>query len=239
MKNNRLRECIGLISGINTLFILGAIILEMNKGVIETPKYYSSMISLFFWAIVTILCFYDVQESFLPTKISFFLNQPYHFSYISTLISILSFVIFFVSVISLFYTTDEFTDKLRIKTEEQNYCCVFVNDKPFSDCGCYKYEGKMERTIGFLNRIKYGKNQIVHCSKCRLTSYKFVFLISQSVNVIGSILILLLSYLHYSIEKEWFALSEDEKIQLDEAKFVDDKIFFIKQLLIGQKQKNE
>ncbi|EDR22320.1 hypothetical protein EDI_076580 [Entamoeba dispar SAW760] len=165
----------------------------MNKGIIETPKYYSVMVSLFFWAVVTVLCFYDVQESFLPSKISFFLNQPYHFSYFSTLIGVLSFVVFFVSVVSLFCMTDEFTHSLRVRTEEQ----------------------------------------------CRLTSYKFVYLISQSVNIIGSVLIVLLSYLHYSIEKEWFSLSEDERIQLDETKFVDDKISFIKQLLLKPKQKNE
>ncbi|ELP94089.1 hypothetical protein EIN_184360 [Entamoeba invadens IP1] len=237
MHSNAIREWIGLVAAFSVLFCFGGMMIEMNKTVIETPKYYVVWITLMFWLCVGVICFANMENPVIvPKEYTIVIDKPFVFSTLSFAFSAISIIILVLGMFSVNYVGDELTDTIRIKTEASNYCCIYQNNTHSDDCGCLKYEGKLEKTIGIFNKLKKGKRQIVHCEKCqKLSSFTFCYHISITVNIISSIVVLFLAYLHLSLERKYMALLE-KQIKVDEAQYVEEQAGFVKNLIFGTKE---
>ena len=231
MKRNCIREWIAIISSISVIIIVIGIALDFSKNPLQTPKYYYVIISLISWMVFALICMIGDDDTLFPQFIVRFLKQPWKYSIISFIFIGLIVITHFVAIHDVNAFGETIDNSLRLKTEEKYFCCIHVDGKPFEDCGCLKFKGKLHPTVGFYNRLTKGKKEIATCDKCRLTVFTRQYKITQIVNCVASVIVFGLSVLHCFIEKKWTQLNEDERKNVIEEQFVEmelDKLFGIK-----------
>ncbi|KAL7718257.1 Tetraspanin family protein [Entamoeba marina] len=234
MKNNIIKEWIGITTALNAIISIGVITYESSQDIPIDTRYYAVRGSILFWICITVLCFLNTFDSFFPLKLSRFFEKNYVWSVLLLILSCFA----ILGVVLMTTCPIVRNSEIQRKTEAYYYCCVTSNNQIPNDCGCLKYNGTQQVSHGIWNRFYYGRFMNVNCRPCKIGNGKFSFATTLIVNYFTVALFIFFSFLHWRTELHWLSLDDTKRSELDQTKFVRNEIEFVQKFFAERKLKS-